>query len=108
MANEATEADGLLLVESGRVQLKASAVGQTESFDGPVAMGAYSLVCVGQRRYTAVAETPCSVWLLDRLAYRRLVDDHPQVACRLLEGLLVRAAGLGEGLIAALQADRAT
>lgn len=106
LASEATEADGLLLVERGRVQLKTSTLGQSESFDGPVAMGAYSLVCVGQRRYTAIAETPCFVWLLDRPAYRRLVEDHPRVACRLLEGLLVRAAGLGEGLIATLQADR--
>ena len=108
LASEATEADGLLLVERGRVQLKSTAVGEGESFDGPVAMGAYSLVSVGQRRYTAFAQTPCSVWLLDRSAYRRLVDDHPGVACRLLEGLLARAAFLGEGLISALQAEPAT
>jgi len=108
LAHEASEADSLLLVESGRVQFKASAAGRAETFDAPLAMGAYSLVCVGQRRYTAVADTACSVWSLDRAAYRRLVADHPDVACRLLEGLLVRAAVLGEGMITALQADRAT
>ena len=108
LAHEASEAEGLLLVESGRFQLKASAVEQSETLDGPLAMGAYSLVCVGQRRYTAVAKTACTVWSLDRPAYRRLVEDHPQVACRLLEGILLRAAALGEGLITALQADRAT
>ncbi len=35
---------------------------------------------------------PCELWRLSRDLWHRLVEDHPRVACRLLEAILVETA----------------
>lgn len=91
---EGTEAEGLVLITSGTVRIQSKRTGVVEIFEAPVALGALSLVSVGPRECTAIAETACDVLVLARTAYRRLVDDHPRAACRLTEGLIEEAAAL--------------
>ncbi len=92
--SEGTEAEGLVLITSGTVRIQSKRSSVVEFFDAPVALGAFSLVSVGPRECTAIAETACEVLLLARTSFRRLVDDHPRTACRLTEGMLDEAAGL--------------
>jgi len=94
---EGTEAEGLVLVTSGTVRIQSKRTGTVELLDAPVALGALSLVSVGPRECTVIAETPCDVLLLVRTSYRRLVEDHPRAACRLTEGIVDEAAGLIRG-----------
>jgi NTE family protein len=94
---EGTEAEGLVLITSGTVRIQSKRSGVVEFFDAPAALGALSLVSVGPRECTAIAETSCEVLVLARTAYRRLVDDHPRTACRLTEGMIEEAAGLIRG-----------
>ena len=108
VSHAGTEAEGLILVARGQIRLELSNAKHTETLDAPVALGAHSLISVGPSLATVIAQTPCAVWRLDRSAYRRLVDDEPRVACRLLEGILAQSASLSRRLIAASEADHAS
>jgi CRP-like cAMP-binding protein len=92
---EGNEADGLVLVQSGTVVLKSGRAKQDLGRLGPGStLGALSLVTVGARECTARAETDCELLLLARTAFRRLVDDAPRTACRLLEAVTAEVATL--------------
>lgn len=91
---EGTEAEGMVLVTAGAVRIESRRTGASEVVEAPLALGALSLVAVGPRECTAVAESPCEVLLLPRTSFRRLVDDHPRTACRLTEGLIDDASTL--------------
>ncbi len=108
VSHAGTEAEGLILVAQGRIRVELNQTKYREILDAPVALGAHSLISVGPCLATVIAQTPCDVWRLDRSAYRRLVDDEPRVACRLLEGILAQSASLGRRLIAASEGDRAS
>jgi len=83
--NEGDEADGLVLLLEGRLRISSRRSG-TAGLVGPgAALGALSLVAVGAREATAVAEARCQLLWLRRPAFRRLVEDAPRAACRLLE-----------------------
>ena len=100
-----TEAEGLVLVASGRIRLEVGPSRPTQILEAPIALGGHSLISVGPALATVIADTPCSVWRLDRPAYRRLVDDRPRVACRLLEGILAQSAFIGRRLIGTSESD---
>jgi CRP-like cAMP-binding protein len=91
--SEGNESDGLVFVTSGTIKLANSRTSSFEILEGGCSLGALSLVSVGPREATAYAETPCEVLLLSRNAYRRLVEDYPRSACRLLEAILDELAG---------------
>ena len=95
--SEGTEAEGLVLVESGTLRIESRRSGTSEAVEAPLALGALSLVAVGPRECTVFAESECTVLMLPRTAYRRLVDDAPRTACRLLEGIVDDAAALVRG-----------
>ena len=92
--SEGTEAEGMVLVAAGSVRIESRRTGASEVIEGPVALGALSLVSVGPRECTVVAASTCEVLLLPRTSFRRLVDDYPRTACRLIEGMLDEASGL--------------
>jgi len=85
---EGSEAESLVLLRSGTVQLKSARAGDLGRAGEGTALGALSLVCVGPREATAIAETPCELLLLPRTSFRRLVEDAPRTACRLAEAIL--------------------
>lgn len=91
---EGTEAESLVLLLSGSVQLKSARAGELGRVGEGSALGAVSLVSVGPREATAIAETPCEVLLLPRTSFRRLVEDAPRTACRLSEAIARELAGL--------------
>jgi CRP-like cAMP-binding protein len=96
---EGTESDCLVLVLSGAVELETQEAGKVGRMAAGSALGGLSLVTPGRRGASAVAAGDCDLVSLDRGAFRRLMEDAPRVACKLLEALLREAAGsLREGL----------
>lgn len=85
---EGTEADGLVLIASGAVTVSAGRLTEPESFRAGEVLGPLSLVSVGPREATAVAETGVELLVLPRTSFRRLADDYPRTACRLIEAIL--------------------
>jgi CRP-like cAMP-binding protein len=94
---EGDEAHGLVLVLSGSVRLEGSRGEAAERITQGEHLGALSLVAVGSRESSAVAESACDLLLFSRTAFRRLADDAPRAACRLVEAILVDLAGLLRG-----------
>ena len=95
--SEGSEAEGMVLVLEGRVRIKSKRTGATETAEAPLALGGLSLVAVGPRECTVFADTACQTLMLPRTSFRRLVDDHPRTACRLIEALLDEASSLIRG-----------
>ena len=91
--SEGNESDGLVFVTSGTVKLANSRTDTFEMLEGGCSLGALSLISVGPREASAFAETPCEVLSLPRNAYRRLAEDYPRTACRLLEAILEELTG---------------
>lgn len=85
---EGDEADGVVLVCSGRLRLEREASGFWDSVGAGAALGALSLVVPGPREASALAETPSRVLWLPRSAYRRIAEDEPRAACRFVEQVL--------------------
>jgi len=84
---EHEEASGLVLLVEGRVRLESQRAGELGSVGPGSALGAVSLVTVGPREASAIAESACSIFLLRRSTFRRLADDAPRAACRLAEAI---------------------
>jgi len=97
--SEGSESEGLVLVEVGSVRVESRRGGQPEILEAGSALGTLSLVAVGPRESTIFAETACTVHLLPRTAYRRLADDYPRTACRLVEAIVEDVAGLSRSAL---------
>lgn len=96
---ETAEADAMLLIVSGTVQLVSKRSENLGTLGAGAVLGSASLLAMGQREATVKAQSECEVWVLPRTAYRRLVDDYPRTACRLTEAIAAEIAGLlREGL----------
>ena len=91
---EGEEADGLVLVCSGRLRIERSAGGFHGTVGAGAALGALSLVAPGPREACAVAETASRVLWLPRSAYRRVAEDEPRAACRFMESVIADFAAL--------------
>lgn len=96
---EGSEADGLLVVLAGAIDLESRNHGSLARLPAGATLGGLSLVAPGRREATALAAEGCSVAWLERGSFRRLMDDEPRLACKLVEALLRDTAGdLREGL----------
>ncbi len=82
------EADGLALIVTGRVQIEREGKGALGTLGDGAVLGALSLVTVGPREVTAVAQSKCQVLWLRRTAFHRLMENAPRAASRLLEAIL--------------------
>ena len=91
---EGEESHGLVLVVEGRFRLESRRVGVLGTAHPGQALGAASLVAIGPREASAVAETTSRVLLLRRSAFRRLALDAPGAACRLAEAVAAELAAL--------------
>ncbi len=81
------EAEELYLVVEGQLRLELS--GEPVGTLGPGdVVGAASLVVIGRRECSAIAQTPVRVLTLTRESYLRLRLEQPQVALVLQEGIL--------------------
>jgi CRP-like cAMP-binding protein len=90
---EGGQSDGMALVVEGTVRLECRRTEQQLRVGAGTALGTLSLVGMGPRESTAVSETPCEILWLRRSEFRRLVDDAPRTACRLLEAIAGEFAG---------------
>jgi CRP-like cAMP-binding protein len=92
---EGSEAEGLVLLESGRLKLKSRRKGGViGSLEAPEHLGAGSLFAFGKREVTALADGACTIWVLPRAGMARLLDDAPRAAFRLAEATARELAGL--------------
>ena len=99
MFAEGQESEGLVLVEEGAMLLTSKRAGALGQVVAGESLGAVSLVSVGAREATAVASGATRIAVLSRESFRRLTDDAPRAACRILEGALIDlAAAVRDGL----------
>jgi|JI10StandDraft_1071094.scaffolds.fasta_scaffold819827_2 CRP-like cAMP-binding protein len=92
---EGSESEGLVLLESGRLKLRSQrSPGVLGTLEAPEHLGAASLFALGKREVTALADGPCTLWILSRSSLSRLVDDCPRAAFRLAEAVAGELAGL--------------
>lgn len=96
---ESNEADGLFLVQSGRLRLSSTRTSETAVVGPGEMLGGLSLVVVGKREVTARVEEAAVVLFLPRTSFRRFVDDAPRAAARLLESLLVDTVSAARDLL---------
>jgi CRP-like cAMP-binding protein len=90
---EGDDADYLVLVSNGRLGLTSGRAKEQAVVSTGAALGGLSLFAVGPREITAVGAEASELWLLRREDFRRLVEDHPRVACRIAEAIATQAAG---------------
>lgn len=90
---EGSEAEGLIVVLEGVIDLESRAHGSLARLSAGATLGGLSLVAPGRREVTALAAEACSVAWLERGSFRRLVDDEPRLACKLVEALLRETVG---------------
>jgi CRP-like cAMP-binding protein len=96
---EGQESEGLVLVEKGALLLSSRRAGALGQLAAGETLGAVSLVTVGPREATAVASGATHVAVLSRESFRRLADDAPRAACRMLEvALSDLASAVRDGL----------
>ncbi len=86
--SEGDEADSLYLVAEGSMRIESEHWGRLGLVCEGGAAGALSLVVVGRRQANAVAESDCRVLTLSRSGFRRLAEDAPRTACRLVEAMV--------------------
>ena len=92
---EGAESEGLLLLAEGRMKLKSRRTGEVVGvLEAPHHLGAGSLFAFGKREVTALADGPCTVWLLPRAGLPRLVEDAPRTAFRLAEAVAGELSGM--------------
>lgn len=92
---EGSEAEGLVLLEKGRLKLKSRRKGGViGSLEAPEHLGAGSLFTFGNREVTALADGTCTIWVLPRSGLARLLDDAPRAAFRLAEAIAGELVGL--------------
>jgi CRP-like cAMP-binding protein len=70
----------------------SSRAGELAVLGEGAALGALSLVAVGQREVTARAAAPTRLLCLSRSSFLRLLEDAPRAACRLLERVVADVA----------------
>lgn len=91
---ETAEADSLVFIVSGTVRLSSQRRADLGTVAEGSVLGGAALLAMGQREATAKAEEACEVLVLERTAYRRLVEDYPRTACRLTEAIAQDLASL--------------
>jgi CRP-like cAMP-binding protein len=86
------EADTLYLLVRGSLRIRSEVGGRLGLLCAGSALGAISLMTIGSRQVSAVAESDCELLLLDRAGFMRLAEDAPRTACRLVEAVVVELA----------------
>jgi CRP-like cAMP-binding protein len=80
---EGDDADALVLLLSGRLQLASRRRSEPVSFGPGTAIGGLALFSVGNREVSAKGAEPCDVRLLRREDFLRFAEDHPRAAFRI-------------------------
>lgn len=102
---EGGEAEGLVLVAEGALRLESRRAGPLGRVTAGGSLGGAAIVAAGKREVTAIAEGRTRVWILERTAFRRLVEDSPRAACRVAEAVLAHLAGAVRDVLGRLVAS---
>lgn len=86
------EAAGMFVVVEGSVRVEAGEQSGGVFMPGEI-LGAMSLVRIGSRACSAVAEGDTRLLVLSRESYARMRQAHPALALSLQEGILRHVAG---------------
>lgn len=97
---EGEAGEGALFVRSGALALTSSRSAERVDVGPGTALGALALVSAGPREVCATATQATQLFVLRRSAFRRLRDDEPRAACRLLEAILCESTRLGRAALA--------
>lgn len=89
---EGDEADALYFVAGGSLRLHSKACGNLGLLCEGTSLGAISLVVIGSREASAVAESDAEIYVLTRAGFRRFAEDAPRSACRLVEAVITHLA----------------
>jgi len=89
---EGDEADALYLVASGQLRIRSSRLADLGLIREGGALGSFSVVVIGKRESSAIAESDCVLYSLTRSGFRRLAEDAPRTACRLAEAMVAELA----------------
>jgi len=85
--DEGDEADALLLVLEGRLELKSRCRTETLSVGAGETIGGLSLFAVGTRGVAAVGAEESALRVLRREDFLRFAEDHPRAAFRIAAAL---------------------
>ncbi len=92
---EGSQADGLVLIESGCLKLESRRTGGiVGTLEAHSHLGAASLFAIGNREVSALADGPCTIWTLSRSGLSRLLEDSPRAAFRLAESVASELGGM--------------
>lgn len=89
---EGDEADALVLVVSGRVEITSPRSGERLSIGPGGTIGALALFSVGLREGEAVGAEPSELRLLRREDFLRFAEDHPRPAFRIAAAVAAEVA----------------
>lgn len=100
--SEGDDADSLVLVASGALELECRRARESGRVGPGAALGGLALFAVGVREASAVGGEPSEVLLLRRGEFLRLAEDSPRTACRLAMALLAELAAAARSALAVL------
>jgi len=89
---EGDEADALVLVINGRVEIASPRTGERLSIGSGGTIGALALFAVGLREGEAVGVEPSELCLLRREDFLRFAEDHPRAAFRIAAAVAAEVA----------------
>lgn len=92
--DEGDPAEGLVLIEAGRVRVSSERTPRTVTLGPGASLGGLSLAAHGLREACAETTSRSRLLVLRRDAYERLVREEPRAACRLIEGVLADTVDL--------------
>ena len=92
--HEGDEAEALVLVVDGTLEISSRRADEKASFGGGSVIGGFALLSVGTRQSSAVCSDRASVLLLRREDFLRLAEDSPRTACRVAMAIADDAAAM--------------
>lgn len=99
---EGEEADALVLVAEGTVQVESRRTRESASLGPGAVLGGMALFAIGARETSAAGAERAEVLLLRREDFLRLAEDSPRTACRVALALGAELAATLRGALAAL------
>lgn len=98
---EGDDADSLVLVHEGTLQLESRRSRDSATFGPGAVLGGMALFAIGARETSAAGMDRAEVLLLRRENFLRLAEDSPRTACRIAMALSADLAAMVRGVLSA-------
>jgi CRP-like cAMP-binding protein len=103
---EGDDADALVLVHEGTLQLESRRSRESATFGPGTVLGGMALFAIGARESSAAGMDRAEVLLLRREDFLRLAEDSPRTACRVAMALSADLAASVRGVLASVDPNR--